>query len=499
MISILTHSKINGVYINGSWIETKTYFKNYNPATLEVINHVSNATIEHVDQAIKSAQDALNYWKNLTSKQRNQYILEFSKKMENDKFNLAKIVSTEQGKPLKEAISEIDKCFDFINFFTEENLRISNYNLASYKKDTDITIKYEAIGVVAAITPWNLPIGMIIRKIIPALCAGCTVILKPSSETPWSAIKIAEYFSSILPNGVLNLITTDNDDEIGRKLSTSNKIDLLTFTGSSFTGKKIISESSLTIKKLLLELGGNAPFIVFKDADINKAADDLIEAKFRNAGQTCTSVNRLYIEETISTKFIQLLIQKIDKLKLKNKTSNDYDIGPLINNAAIEKVEYHIKDALLNGAFLIYGGKRIEGDGYFFEPTLISNVNSDMEVVSSETFGPVLPILTFNEFDNNIVEKANDCPYGLCAYVYTNDLIKGSNIANKLEYGMIGINNNRPTQVNTPFGGFKESGYGKECGRDGLLEFMRVKSVYSTQVYEPRYTSAIQVRKNINN
>ncbi|MGE7925721.1 aldehyde dehydrogenase family protein [Viridibacillus arvi] len=484
-ISILTHSKISGLYINGSWIETKDYFKNYNPSTLEVINHVSNATIEHVDQAIISAQDALSGWKNLTPKQRNNYILEFSDKMESDKFNLADIVSTEQGKPFKEAISEIDKCFDFITYFTEENLRISNYNLASYKMDTDITIKYEPVGVVSAITPWNLPIGMIIRKIIPALCVGCTVILKPSSETPWSAIKIAEYFSSILPKGVLNLITTDNDEEVGNKLSTSKKVDLLTFTGSSLIGKKIIRESSVTVKKLILELGGNAPFIVFKDADINKAADDLIETKFRNAGQTCTSVNRLYIDETIANEFIQLLIKKIEKLKLKSKLCNDYDIGPLINNDALDKVEYHIEDALLKGADLIYGGKRIEGKGYFFEPTLISNVNSEMLVVSSETFGPLLPILTFNEFENNIVEKANECPYGLCAYVYTNDLNKGSNIATELDYGMVGINNNRPTQVNTPFGGFKESGYGKECGRDGLLEFMRVKSVYSTRINEP--------------
>ncbi|WP_242218893.1 NAD-dependent succinate-semialdehyde dehydrogenase [Bacillus cereus group sp. BfR-BA-01380] len=478
MTSILLQSKVSSLYINDSWVETDTHFKNYNPSTLEVINLVGNADVEHVDQAIQSAQDSLKSWRILTPKQRNQYIIQFLEELKQDRYNLAEIISLEQGKPFKEAIGEIDKCLDYINYFTEENLRINNYNLTSDKKDREITVKYEPIGVVAAITPWNLPVGMVIRKIIPALCVGCTVILKPSAETPLSAIKLVEYFSKTLPKGVLNLITTNKDEEVGRKLATSKKIDLLTFTGSSSTGKKIISESAITVKKLILELGGNAPFIIFKDADINKAAEDIIETKFRNAGQTCTSVNRLYIEETIADEFIQLLVTKLKKLKIGNGLSNDYDIGPLINNKAINKVKQHLEDALLKGANIIYRGSSSQGKGYFFEPTLIENVNSEMKVVSEETFGPILPILKFNDFDNNIVEEANDCCYGLCAYIYTNDLIRAKKIANELDYGIVGINNNRPTQINAPFGGFKESGYGKECGREGLLEFMRLKSVY---------------------
>lgn len=466
--------KTDGIYIDGKWIESSEYFHNLNPFDNVLINEISNGDSKHVELASKAASAALDSWKNITSKKRNSYIFEFSENLKNNKYELAEIISLEQGKSIDEALGEIEKCFEYINFFTEENLRINNYNIEPYQHNREITIKHEPIGVVAAITPWNLPVGMIIRKIIPALCVGCTIILKPSSETSWSAIKIVEYFSGILPKGVLNLITSNKDVEVGESISKNKNINLLTFTGSSITGKKIIKNSHENVKKLILELGGNAPFIIYKDADLKKAVNDLVETKFRNAGQTCTSVNRLFIHKEIYNEFLKLLIVKVKQLIIKKKDLLEYDIGPLINKKALLKLQEHLQDALNKGARILYGGNLYNN---VFEPTIITDIDSHMKVIKEETFGPILPIITFDNSEN-LIKEVNDNSYGLCAYIYTNNLLEARKLSNYLDYGMIGLNNNRPTQVNTPFGGFKESGYGKESGREGLMEFLRIKSVY---------------------
>jgi succinate-semialdehyde dehydrogenase / glutarate-semialdehyde dehydrogenase len=468
---------IDGVFINGSWVHTDEYFEVFNPANEEVIARVSRAKVDNVYEAISASKLALGFWKKLKPFERNKYILGIIDTLEVNKKSLAEIITLEQGKPLHEAISEIEKCCDYIKWFTEENLRINDYSLYSTSPNTEINVKYEPIGVVAAITPWNLPVGSIIRKIIPALCVGCTVILKPSSQTPLSAIKLVQLVSDYLPNGILNLISTNQDEIVGEILSSHEDIDLLTFTGSTETGQKIIRNSSSSVKKLILELGGSAPFIVFKDCDIDKTIESIINAKFRNAGQTCISVNRLYIEKGIEDTFINKLVAKVKKIKVGDGFKSGVEMGPLINQRAINKVEEHVTDAVLKGAKVITGGNRIKRKGFFYEPTIITNVKLNMKVMQEETFGPVLPIAYFEDH-KQLIEDINRNKYGLCAYIYTKSQKTAKKMVDGLDFGIISVNNERPTQVSVPFGGFKNSGFGKESGREGLLEFLRLKSVY---------------------
>ncbi|VEF46324.1 succinate-semialdehyde dehydrogenase [NADP+] [Bacillus freudenreichii] len=471
-------------YINGEWHESDQKEQITNPATLEVIDTISVCGAEETKVAIAAAKEAFKTWKKTTGDQRSAYLSKTVKLMKARVDELAQIITLENGKPLPDAKREVLGAISYLDWYAEEAKRIYGEVLPASHKDKSLMVIKQPVGVCGAITPWNFPLSMITRKLAPALAAGCTVVLKPAMETPLSAIKVFECFHEAgLPKGVVNLVIGPDAEGIGKELTSSTDVRKLTFTGSTFVGKKLVRDSADTMKKVSMELGGHAPYIVFEDADIDLAVEGVMLSKFKNSGQTCISTNRVYAHKSIAEEFAEKLAKRTAELKIGDGLEEGTDVGPLINKKSLDKMKEQVEDAVKNNAKVVTGGNVYDyedGDGYFFEPTVILNATDDMVIASEETFGPIAPVFTF-ESEEEIVEKANNTLYGLAAYCYTKNLGRGLRMMKELEFGIIGINDPAPIVIQAPFGGIKESGMGKEGGKFGLEEYLEEKFV---SIYE---------------
>ncbi|MFJ3467865.1 NAD-dependent succinate-semialdehyde dehydrogenase [Pseudomonas sp. NPDC090201] len=464
----------NGHYIDGQWTTGGPTYPVSNPATGELIAQVQKGGAEETDLAIAAAERALPAWRKLTAKERSVKLKRWSELMLSNQRELATLLSREQGKPFAEAMGEVGYAASFLEWFGEEAKRAYGDVIPSHKPDARIVVTKEAIGVVAAITPWNFPLAMVTRKVGPALAAGCTMILKPSEETPLSAFALAVLAEQAgIPAGVFNVVSGDAV-AIGGALQASTVVRKLSFTGSTRVGKLLMRQAADTLKKVSLELGGNAPFIVFDDADLDAAVKGAMASKFRNTGQTCVCVNRFFIQDGVYDAFTRKLAEAVALMRVGNALEGDTEQGPLINDAALGKVEQHVGDALEKGGKLLCGGQRHALGGTFFEPTVITEVNDQMLIAQEETFGPVAACFRFKD-EAEVLRRANDTPFGLSAYFYSRDIGRVWRVAEGLEAGMVGINEGLVSTEVAPFGGVKESGLGREGSRYGLEDYMEIK------------------------
>jgi succinate-semialdehyde dehydrogenase/glutarate-semialdehyde dehydrogenase len=462
-------------FVNGLWVDStngKT-FKVTNPATGEIIASVPDMEREDAQKAIDAAYVAWPAYRDLTAKERSGLLRKWFTLILENKEGLARLMTMECGKVLKESLGEVDYGAAFVEWFSEEAKRVYGDVIPATVRDKRLVVIKQSIGVVAAITPWNFPLAMITRKVGPALAAGSTVIVKPPSETPLTALALSYLAEKAgFPPGVYNTITSTEHSEIGKELCENKKVRKLSFTGSTAVGKILMSQCSPTLKKLSLELGGNAPFIVFDDADMDEAVKGAMVSKFRNSGQTCVCVNRIYVQNGVYDEFIRKFSEAVSMLKVGNGLDNDVHIGPLINRKGLGKVKQHVEDAVSKGAEIIVGGKEIEG--LYFTPTVLSNANREMIIAQEEVFGPVAPIFRFST-EEEAVSLANDTEFGLAAYFYSRDVSRCWRVAEKLEYGMVGINEGMISTEVAPFGGIKESGIGREGSKYGMDYFMEIK------------------------
>ncbi|OEC39667.1 succinate-semialdehyde dehydrogenase (NADP(+)) [Pseudomonas sp. 1D4] len=463
-----------GHYIDGRWLEDGPRYPVRNPADGTLIAEVAKAGVAETDQAIAAAQRALPAWRGLTAKARSQPLRRWSELMLAHQRELAELLSREQGKPLAEAMGEVVYAASFLEWFAEEARRVYGDVIPSHKADARIVVTKAPIGVVAAITPWNFPLAMVTRKVGPALAAGCTLILKPSEETPLSAFALAVLAEEAgIPAGVFNIVSGDAP-AIGSALQASPVVRKLSFTGSTATGKLLMRQAADTLKKVSLELGGNAPFIVFDDADLDAAVRGAMASKFRNTGQTCVCVNRFYIQEGVYEAFTAKLADAVRALRVGAALEGESDQGPLINTAALAKVEQHLGDALEKGARLLCGGRRHALGGTFFEPTVLAEATPQMLIAREETFGPVAACFRFKD-EAEVLAQANDTPYGLSAYFYSRDIGRVWRVAEGLEAGMVGINEGIISTEVAPFGGIKASGLGREGSKYGIEDYLEIK------------------------
>lgn len=465
--------------IANQWRETETRFPVHNPATGALIAEVSNLDSDHAQDAIAEAQQALPAWSSLTGKDRAAILRKWFDLIVANADDLAAIMTAEQGKPLAEAKGEVLYGASFVEWFAEEAKRVSGDVLASTWVDKRTLVLKQAIGVCAAITPWNFPLAMITRKVAPALAAGCTIVIKPAEQTPLSALALAELaMRAGMPAGVLNVITGDAEQSIvlGRVLCGSSIVRHLSFTGSTPVGRILMQQCAPTLKKLALELGGHAPFIVFEDADVDAAVEGALQSKFRNAGQTCVCTNRFYVHASVYEEFLAKFAVAIKKVVVGDGTQPGVRQGPLIDQQAISKVNAHVGDAIERGARLISGGKAHEKGGLFFEPTIVADVHHEMLVMREETFGPVAAVMPFTS-EEEVIAAANNTDFGLAAYFYARDVGRVWRVAEKLEYGMVGVNTGLIANEVTPFGGVKQSGLGREGSKYGMDEYLEQKYV----------------------
>lgn len=463
-------------FVAGKWCDAdhQQTSEILNPATLEIIGTVPNMGKAEAERAIEAAKEAWPLWKNKTAKDRSIILKKWFDLIISNADELAFILTSEQGKPLAEAKGEILYAASFIEWFAEEAKRVYGDIIPSPYPDARIVVNKQPIGVVAAITPWNFPAAMITRKVAPALAAGCPCIVKPAPETPFTALALVDLaVQAGVPAEIFSVITGDAA-HIGDAIFESDVVRKFTFTGSTPVGKMLLERSAKTLKKVSLELGGNAPFIVFDDADLDAAIEGALIAKFRNAGQTCVCVNRFLVQAGIYEKIIATLSQKIQNFNIGNGLEAGHDIGPLINANAVKKVEAHIQDALDKNGRLVIGGKRHTAGELFFEPTLIADVTADMDVATQETFGPLAAIFKF-ETEQQAVEMANATEFGLAAYCYTKDLGRAWRMSEQLEYGMVGINKGLISNEVAPFGGIKQSGLGREGSKYGIEDYLEIK------------------------
>ena len=463
-------------FIDGEWqaADDASTFEVVDPANGQSLGFVPNMGIVETRRAIDAANHAWPAWRKKTAKERAVIMRRWYELMLENADDLAMILTREQGKPLAEAKGEIVYAASFIEWFAEEGKRVSGDTLASPAADKRIVVTKEPIGVCAAITPWNFPSAMITRKVGPALAAGCPIVVKPAEATPFSAFAMAVLAERAgLPKGVLNILTGD-PKAIGAELTSNPIVRKLSFTGSTQVGRLLMAQSAPTVKKVSLELGGNAPFIVFDDADIDAAVEGAIASKYRNSGQTCVCTNRFYVHDRVYDEFASKLGAAVAKLKVGNGMDGGVLLGPLINDAAVRKVESHIHDAVGKGARVVIGGKR-HALGYgFFEPTVLADVTSEMKLSKEETFGPLAPLFRFSS-DEDVVRMANDTEFGLAAYFYSRDIGRVWRVAEALEYGMVGINTGLISNEVAPFGGVKQSGLGREGSRYGIDDYLVIK------------------------
>src|SRR5690348_3697315 len=463
-------------YINGKWVDAdsgKSIDVN-NPATDEVLGTVPNLGAAETRRAIEAANAAWPAWRKKTAKERANILRKWFNLMMENQDDLATLMTAEQGKPLAEAKGEIAYGASFVEWFAEEGKRIYGDTIPQHQADKRIVVIKQPVGVCAAITPWNFPSAMITRKVAPAFAAGCTMVIKPAEQTPFSALALCELAERAgLPKGVINIITGDAP-AIGKELTGNPLVRKFSFTGSTEIGKLLMGQCAGTIKKVSLELGGNAPFIVFDDADIEMAVKGAIASKYRNAGQTCVCANRILVQDGVYDVFTKRLAETAGAMKVADGFEPGAVIGPLIDMKAVEKVEEHIADAVKKGAKVVLGGKRAAQGGSFFEPTVLTNVTTDMVITKEETFGPVAPLYRFKT-DAEAIKMANDTEFGLAAYFYSRDIGRIWRVAEALEYGIVGINEGIISTEIAPFGGMKESGIGREGSKYGIEEFLEVK------------------------
>ncbi|NWE43411.1 NAD-dependent succinate-semialdehyde dehydrogenase [Pseudomonas yamanorum] len=465
-----------GNFIDGQWSSGGPVYPVLNPANGAQIAEVQRAGAEETNLAIAAANRALPAWRKLTAKERSQRLKRWSDLMLSNQKDLANLLSLEQGKPLAEAMGEVVYAASFLEWFAEEAKRAYGDVIPSHKADARIIVTKEAIGVVAAITPWNFPLAMVTRKVGPALAAGCTMILKPSEETPLSAFALAVLAEQAgIPAGVFNIVSGDAV-AIGGALQASSIVRKLSFTGSTRTGKLLMRQAADTLKKVSLELGGNAPFIVFDDADLDAAVKGAMASKFRNTGQTCVCVNRFFIQDSVYDAFTRKLAEAVSQMRVGSALDGETEQGPLINVAALAKVEAHVGDALEKGAKLLCGGRRHALGGTFFEPTILTEAHGEMLIAQEETFGPVAACFRFKD-EAEVLQRANDTPFGLSAYFYSRDIGRVWRMAEGLEAGMVGINEGIISTEVAPFGGIKESGLGREGSKYGLEDYLEIKYV----------------------
>ncbi|WP_269147605.1 NAD-dependent succinate-semialdehyde dehydrogenase [Gallibacterium salpingitidis] len=464
-------------YINGRFVaaESGKVFDVQNPATGEVLCQVSDLGINETEQALQAAQQAQKAWAAKTGKERGLILRRWFELVMANQEELAQLLSLEQGKPLAESRGEIAYGASFLEWFAEEAKRAYGDVIPQDKTNRRIVVIKQPIGVVSAITPWNFPNAMITRKAAPALASGCTMVLKPAPETPLSALALAVLAEQAgVPDGVFNVVTGTDAIGIGKVLSQHPIVSKLTFTGSTRVGKILMEQCASTVKKVALELGGNAPSIVFDDADLDNAIEGIIASKFRNAGQTCVCTNRIYVQRGIYDAFVEKFLARVQQMKVGSAFEQAVEIGPLINQNAVKKIEDHIADALAKGATKVCGGKLHALGGTFFEPTILTNVTQAMKVAKEETFAPLAPIFCFDS-EEEAIQMANDTEFGLASYIYTPNMSRIWRVSEALEYGMVGINEGIISTEVAPFGGVKQSGLGREGSRYGMEEFMEMK------------------------
>ncbi|QQT30067.1 NAD-dependent succinate-semialdehyde dehydrogenase [Sphingobacterium multivorum] len=466
---------IDSAYINGKFIKSKHTFDVVNPATGKVIASLPDLKVVDCTKAIIDADKAWKSWKNTTVLERCNIVRKWYDLIQHYKADLAEIMTLESGKPLSESRVEVDYGSSFVEWFSEEGKRAYGETIPAHKKGSRMITIRQGVGVVAAITPWNFPLAMITRKVAPALVAGCTVVLKPASQTPFSAIALAKLSEDAgIPKGVFNVITGKDSVGIGKELATNDLIRKLSFTGSTEVGKTLIEQSASNIKKVSMELGGNAPFLVFNDADIDAAVEGALAGKFRNSGQTCVSINRFLIQEDVYDEFSLKLSHAVSKLKVGNGLDKGVQVGPLINAKGLEKVQHHVQDALNHGAELATGGKVIKD--LFFQPTVLTNVPKEALIFREETFGPICALFSFKTEEEGIA-MANTTEFGLASYFYSTNINRCFRVAEQLEAGMVGVNTGLISNAAAPFGGVKQSGVGREGSKYGLDEYMELKYI----------------------
>jgi succinate-semialdehyde dehydrogenase / glutarate-semialdehyde dehydrogenase len=461
--------------INGQWVAGSSRFAVHDPATGQHLVDVANLGPAETEAAIAAANAAWPAWRSKTAKERSIILRKWYDLLMANQDDLGRIMTAEQGKPLPEAKGEVAYGASFVEWFAEEAKRINGETLPQFDNNRRLMVLRQPIGVCAAITPWNFPLAMITRKVAPALAAGCPVIIKPAELTPLTALAAAELaIRAGIPAGVLNMVTADSENSIavGKVLCASDVVRHISFTGSTEVGRILMAQSAPTVKKMSLELGGNAPFIVFEDADIDSAVEGAFASKYRNAGQTCVCSNRIYVQEAVYEEFATKFAAKVKTAKVGNGFEDGVNQGPLIEPAALDKVERHVKDAIAKGGRVLTGGKRLSGQ--FFEPTVIADANANMVCAKEETFGPFAPIFKFKT-EQEAIDAANNTEFGLASYFYSRDVGRIFRVSEALEYGMVGINVGILATEHVPFGGVKQSGLGREGSHHGIDDYVEIK------------------------
>lgn len=468
------------MFINGKWIQTDDKWQVTNPATGKVVYEVHAGGKHEIEMAIQAAEEAFPLWADTPAIQRADLMLEVVSLLKEEKERLATIITKEMGKPIRDAHGEVKMAIDYFRWFAEEARRIYGETVPHSASDKRMVIIRQPVGVVGAITPWNYPIAMIARKLAPALAAGCTAVVKPAPETPQSAIEMMKLFERAeIPNGVVNLVIAPAE-MVSECFMESRAVRKITFTGSTAVGKKLYAGASNTMKRISMELGGHAPFIVFDDADLDLAANDLLLTKFRCSGEMCTATNRVYVHEDVADAFTEKLVAKVKELEVGNGLADSTAVGPLVNRAGLDKVSKHVEDAVEKGAVVATGGTILSdgeyANGHFYSPTVLTNVTKEMLLYREETFGPVAPVITFSS-ESELLEEVNHEQFGLASYMYTESMSRTIRMMEKLEYGMVGVNDPLPFVVQGPFGGMKESGLGKEGSKHGIDDYLEKKLV----------------------
>jgi len=461
--------------INGQWVKGASRFDVHDPATGAKLADVANLTAQDAEAAIDAANAAWPAWRNKTGKERSIILRKWFDLLMANQEDLGRIMTAEQGKPFAEAKGEVAYGASFVEWFAEEAKRVNGETLPQFDNNRRLMVLKQPIGVCAAITPWNFPLAMITRKVAPALAAGCPVVIKPAELTPLTALAAAELaIRAGIPAGVLNILSADSDNSIaiGKVFCSNDIVRHISFTGSTEVGRILMAQSAPSIKKLALELGGNAPFIVFDDADIDSAVEGAMASKYRNAGQTCVCANRIYVQDAVYDEFVQKFAAKVKTLKVGNGFDEGVVQGPLIEPAALEKVERHMQDAIHKGGKVMAGGRKL--DGQFFEPTVIAEARADMLCAREETFGPFAPVFRFHK-EQEAIDAANNTEFGLASYFYSRDIGRIYRVGEALEYGMVGINVGIIATEHVPFGGVKQSGLGREGSKHGMDEYLEMK------------------------
>jgi succinate-semialdehyde dehydrogenase/glutarate-semialdehyde dehydrogenase len=471
------HLLFNQSFINNQWLSAATTFDVVNPATQQVIASVTNADANLTVNAVKAAHTAFQTWQHTTVQQRSAILLQWHQLIINNATALAALLTAEQGKPIHEALGEVQYGASFISWFANEAFRTNGVTIPMVAAQKQLLTLKAPVGVVAAITPFNFPIAMVTRKLAPALAAGCTVVLKPAEDTPLCALALAHLAAEAgLPAGVLNVVTTAQPQTVGEVLAAHPLVQKITFTGSTATGRWLMEKAATTVKRLSLELGGNAPLIVTNNADIPTAVRGTLQSKYRNAGQTCVCANRIYVQRGIYDAFLAAYTKAVQAMKVGDGAHEGTQIGPLINEKAVQKVLHLIHDATEKGAQIVCGGKRLTANALLLQPTILTQCNATMQLHQDEIFGPVTAIYVYDT-EAEVIAMANDTIYGLAAYLFTDNIHEAWRITKALQYGIVGVNEGLISHAEAPFGGIKQSGYGKEGGAEGISDYMYTKYV----------------------